>query len=56
MPQYASLSDSIEGKKLICVFEDRPSFGIEKQSKRQQIAIRGNPATATVSKVFEYKK
>ena len=56
MPQYHSISDSIEGKKIICVFEERPSFGIEKESKRQQVAIKGNPATATVSKIFEYKQ
>ena len=56
MPEYHGLNDSIEGKKIICIFEERPSYGIEKQSKRQQVAIKGNPASASLSRVWEYKK
>ena len=56
MPEYHSLDDAIEGKKIICSFEDRPTYGVEKESKREQAAIKGNPATATLSQVWEYKK
>jgi hypothetical protein len=56
MTDYHAFDDAIEGRKIICVFEDRPFFGIEKESKRQQVAIRGNPATAILSQVWQYKK
>ena len=56
MPKYHALYDAIEGRKIVCVFEDRPSYGIHKESQRQQVAIKGNPATATLSQVWEYKK
>jgi hypothetical protein len=56
MPKYVAENEAIEGKKIFCTFEHRPSFGIEKESKRQQVAIKGNPATATLTQIWEYKK
>jgi hypothetical protein len=56
MPEYVMENDAIEGKRILCCFEYRPSYGVEKESKRQQITIIGNPATAVLWKVWEYKK
>lgn len=54
MPKYIAENEAIEGKKILCTFERRPSCGIEKESKRQQIAITGNPATAVLTQIWEY--
>lgn len=56
MPKYSVENEAIEGKKILCTFERRPSFGTEKNSKRQQVAITGNPATAVLTQIWEYKK
>ena len=56
MPKYVTENEAIEGKEIFCTFEHRPSFRIEKASKRQQITITGNPATATLAQVWEYKQ
>jgi hypothetical protein len=56
MPNYVTENDAIEGRRILCCFEDRPSRGIEKNSQRQQITVTGNPATANLSKVWEYRK
>jgi hypothetical protein len=56
MPKYVAENEAIEGKKIFCTFEHRPSFGTEKTSKRQQITIIGNPATATLTQIWEYKQ
>jgi hypothetical protein len=55
MPNYVFENEAIEGKKILCTFERRPSIGIEKESKRQQITIIGNPASATLTQILEYK-
>ncbi len=56
MPTYHAEKEAIEGKKIYCTFEQRPSIGVEKASKRQQITITGNPATATLTQIWEYKQ
>jgi len=56
MPNYVTENDAIEGKKIYCTFEERPSTGIEKTSKRQQVVITGNPASANIMQVWEYKQ
>jgi hypothetical protein len=56
MTTYVAENEAIEGKEILCVFEHRPSFRIEKASKRQQITTTGNPATATLAQVWEYKQ
>jgi len=55
MPNYVSENDAIEGRRILCCFEDRSSHGVEKNSQRQQITVTGNPATANLSKVWKYK-
>lgn len=55
MAKYTKELEAIEGQKIFCTFKARPSFGIEKATGRQEIAITGNPATATVTKVWKYK-
>jgi hypothetical protein len=52
MPNYITENDAIEGKKIYCTFEKRPSIGIEKTTKRQQIVITGNPASANIMQVY----
>jgi len=56
MPKYVAESEAIEGRKILCTFERRPSYGTEKGSRRQEITITGNPATATLTQVWEYKQ
>lgn len=56
MPKHAKEGEAIEGQKIFCTFRLRPSFGIERVTGRQQIAITGNPATATVTEVWKYKE
>jgi hypothetical protein len=55
MPKYVAENEAIEGRRILCTFERRPSYGIERENQRQQITITGNPATATMSLVWEYK-
>jgi len=55
MPKYTKEGEAIEGRKILCIFEERPSLGIEKATGRQQITITGNPATATVTKAWKYE-
>lgn len=55
MPKYTAENEAIEGKKILCTFKERPSYGIEKETERNQITIAGNPATATLTEVWEYK-
>jgi len=56
MPEYHAENEAIEGKKIFCTFEHKPSRGIEKVTKREQITIAGNPATAILTQIWEYKK
>jgi hypothetical protein len=56
MPTYTKEGEAIEGQKIFCTFEARPSFGIEKATGRQTITTTGNPASATVTKVWKYKE
>ena len=56
MTKYTTENEAIEGKKILCVFEQRPTYGIDKNTKRQSVAITGNPATALVHQVWQYKK
>jgi len=56
MPKYTREGERIEGRIIFCVFESRPSFGIEKESGRQTTTITGNPAVATVKKVWKYQE
>ena len=56
MPKYVAENEAIEGETIFCTFEHRALFGTEKTSKRQQVTITGNPASATVTQVWEYKK
>jgi len=51
---YTCEGDAIEGRKIICTFEERPSMGTEKGTRRPQSTIKGNPASATLSKVWKY--
>jgi hypothetical protein len=53
MPKYVAENEAIEGKKIYCTFERRPSCSLEKE--RQQVAITGNPATATLMEVWKYR-
>lgn len=55
MPKYTRGGEMIEGQTILCVFEARPSFGIEKATGRKTATITGNPAVATVKKVWKYK-
>ena len=55
MSEYYRSGDSIEGKEILCVFEHRPSYGVEKNTGRQQVSIRGNPAIAIINKVWKYR-
>ena len=54
MPKYVAENEAIEGRKIFCTFERRPSYGLEKE--RRTIAITGNPATATLIQIWEYKE
>ena len=56
LPKYVKELEAIEGKQILCTFEHRPSIGIDKGTGRQQIGIAGNPATASVDKVWKYNK
>ncbi len=56
MPNYVTENDAVEGKKLYCTFEDRPSIGIERVSQRQQIVTTGNPASASIMQTWDYKQ
>jgi hypothetical protein len=56
MPKYVAENEAIEGRRILCSFERRPSYAIEKESQRQQITITGNPATATLDQVWEYRQ
>jgi len=55
MPKYTKEGEAIEGQRIFCTFEARPSYGIEKATGRQTITITGNPASAMVDKVWKYK-
>lgn len=55
MPKYTKEGEMIEGKTILCIFELRPSFGIQKGTGRQTATITGNPAVATIKKVWKYK-
>jgi hypothetical protein len=54
MPKYTKEGEAIEGRRIICTFEKRPSLGIVRQTGMQQITVTGNPATATVQQVWQY--
>ncbi|MCJ7633650.1 hypothetical protein MUP77_14830 [Candidatus Bathyarchaeota archaeon] len=56
MPKYTSEEDAIQGKKIFCTFEKRPSFSSDETNARQQSSITGNPATATIKVVWKYKE
>jgi hypothetical protein len=55
MPNYTKEGEEIEGQRVFCTFEKRPSHGIDKQTGRQQTAITGNPATACITQVWKYQ-
>lgn len=55
MPRYVKEEEAIEGERIYCVFVARPSFGVEKETGRQTSTITGNPAVATIKKVWKYK-
>jgi hypothetical protein len=54
--KYTNEGEAIEGHRILCTFEDRPSYGIEKTTGRQQITITGNPATASIDRIWKYKE
>jgi len=54
LPEYVLEAEAIEGDRIYCEFEDRPSFGIEKKTKRSNATITGNPAVASILKVWKY--
>lgn len=55
MPKYTREGEAIEGQKIFCTFRARPSFATEEATGRQTTTITGNPASATVDKVWKYK-
>jgi len=55
LPKYVKEGEAIEGEKIFCTFKLKPSIGTEKETKRQEITITGNPATASIDKVWKYK-
>lgn len=48
--------EAIEGKKILCFFEARPSFAEDQTSKRKTSTITGNPAVAVLKQIWKYKK
>lgn len=55
MPKYVKEGESIEGKRIYCEFESRPSFGIGENTKRETVTTTGNPAVATIMKTWKLK-
>lgn len=59
MPIYRNVNDTLEGKKIYCVFErgTKPSLVSTKgRHNAQRMKIEGNPAIATIIKPLRYIK
>lgn len=54
--KYTAQGEKIQGKELFLTFEHRPQFSFEDKTGQSRVYIRGNPATATIKKVFVYNK
>jgi len=53
MPKYFKKGDAIEGKKILCEFKECPFLDYNNKSRMHKATLRGNPASATISKVWE---
>ena len=54
MPIYRSPGDAIKGEKIICEFEDRPSF--RDKGNHIESTIQGNLAKAVLVKTWKIKQ
>ena len=52
--KYRGQGDRIMGAKIFLTFEKRVQYSTEKNTGQNRISIKGNPATATIQKVFVY--
>lgn len=59
MPRYVGYGHAVEAKRLFCTFLDRPFISTESVDDvpdRSKTSIKGNPATAMVDRIWEYKE
>ena len=59
MPRYVGFGHAVEAKRLFCTFLKKPFFSTESGEDgpdRAKTSIKGNPATARVDKIWEYKE